>query len=181
MAKNEKLLAKDLTGKNVYHTNNGNQTVYYDPYSKTAYIITNAKASSFSSWQLRGPICLILGAVLVLIRFNFIYSILFGIAAYIISSILFRKNFLYNQPISTNFVKPKSLGFFKDIAARYPKISLTIMCIMFASLAASMSANVIINKFEGQARTIGFLFVVVSLIFAGVFAYILHIKKKNNL
>ena len=181
MANKEPFTAKDLTGKNVYHLNNGNQTVYYDSRSKTAYIITNAKASSFSTWQLRGPACLIGAAILILLRLNFIVAVLIGILAYVILNIAFRKKFLEDQPINTNFVKPKSKGFIRDIASRYPKSSLVIVCIMFFAIAASLLANQIINKYEGPVVTFNLIFIVINVLIGLFISYIYHIKKKENL
>lgn len=181
MANKGTFTARDLTGKNVYHLNNGNQTVYYDSRSKTAYIITNSKASSFSTWQLRGPLCLIGVAILILLRIDMILAILIALFAYILSNIFFRKKFLEEQPINTSFVKPPSKGFVRDIASRYPKMSLSIVCIMFFAIAASLFANQIISKYEGPAVTFNIIFIAINILIGLFIAYIIHIKKKENL
>lgn len=174
-------IARDLTGFNIYHLHEKNQTIYYDMFTKTGYIITNANVSKFSSWQLRLPLSIMLGAALVLLKVNVWVSILVGLASFVISTILFHKLFLDNLPINSNFVKPASKGFFKDIAARYPRRMLVIILIMFISMAVVMVVNQLITKAVGTERNITFIFTFVSLIAAGLIGIIIYIKDKNNL
>lgn len=174
-------LARELTGFNIYHLHEKNQTIYYDMFTKTGYIITNANVSKFSSWQLRLPLAIMLGAALVLLKVNIWLSILIGFASYVISTIIFHKTFLENLPINSNFQKPKSKGFFKDIAARYPRRILVITLIMFVSMAAVMLVNQLITKATGTEKTITIIFVSASLVAAAIMAIVVRLKDKNNL
>lgn len=173
--------ARELTGFHIYHLHEKNQTIYYDMFTKTGYIITNANVGTFSSWQLRLPLSIMLGAALVLLKVNPWLSILIGFLSFVISTILFHKLFLINLPINSNFVKPKGQGFFKDIAARYPKRILYMILIMFLAMAVVMIVNQLITKATGSARTITFVFTTISLIAAGLMTIVILIKEKNNL
>lgn len=173
--------SRDLTGYNVYHLHENNQTIYYDNLTKKAYIITNQYVNSFSTWQTRLPISVIVAAVLILFRANPLMSIVWGIVVYIGSSILFHMTFLKKLPIKKNFTKPKSKGFFRDIAGRYPIGILRIITFMFAALAVVMIVNQIVNKFEDAARTITYVFATISIVCACLMGYITYLKKKENI
>ena len=64
MAKYTQYNAKELVGRNIYHVKN--QTIYYDTIDKTAYIITNSEVKDFTSWQMRGPLSVVIACILVL-------------------------------------------------------------------------------------------------------------------
>lgn len=181
MANNTNYSAKQLTGYNIYHLHDKNQTIYYDNYTKTAYIITNQYVSSFSTWQMRLPLSIMFGALLVLIRINPWLSIALGIAAYVISTILFHTKYLVKLPVKTNFVKPASKGFFRELAARYPKNILTIIMIMFISMGIVMIINLIVNKYIGYAKSLTILFIIISFVAAGIIGYVIYLKNKENL
>lgn len=181
MANRQSYTARELTGHNVYHLHEKNQTVYYDTYTKTGYIITNQYVSKFSTWQTRLPLCIVLSSILVLAKLNFWLSIGIGVIAYVVSTILFHKSFLTKLPIKSNFERPASKGFFREIASQYPKRVLGIIVIMFVSMALVMIINAIVNKIQGPEATISYVFIVVSLIAALVVSYIYYLKGKENL
>lgn len=173
--------ARQLTGYNIYHIHEKNQTIYYDTFTKTGYIITNQYVSKFSTWQMRLPLSIMLGSLLVLLRLNVWLSILIGVVVYVVSTILFHTIFLKDLPIQKNFVRPKSKGFFRDLAARYPKGILRILFIMFIIMAIVMIGNQIITKAVGSARTLTIVFVVLASIAAIIIGYCMYLKDKENL
>ena len=180
MARNVQFNARDLTGKNLYHIKN--QTIYYDTLTKKGYIITNANVKDFTSWQMRLPLIIIVVCVLILLQVNPLIALAIGIIIYAIVEYLFRKSFLGNLSISTNFKRPASLGFFKDIAARYTTTTLKIMGAMFFVMAITMIiTSFVIGKYEGTSATISWVFIAIAVIAGSLMFYILSIKNKNNL
>lgn len=181
MAKNSGYTARQLTGYNVYHIHDKNQTIYYDMFTKTGYIITNQYVSRFSTWQMRLPLSIMAAAVLILFNVNIILSIVIGVGVFVVSTILFHTSFLKNLPIQANFVKPKSLGFFRDTASRYPRGVLNILCIMFFAMATVMIVNQLINKYTGQPRTITIIFASIAFVAGIMMFYIVKLKDRENL
>lgn len=180
MAKYTQYNARELVGRNIYHVKN--QTIYYDTMDKTAYIITNSEVKDFTSWQMRGPLSVVVACILVLLGVNVFISIGVGFLVYGVSTYLFHKTFLTRLSISASFKRPPSLGFFKDIATRYSETTLKIMISMFVVMAIVMFVvSFVINHYTDQNATIAWVFIVISLL-AGVFMYyVLKTKKKNNL
>ena len=181
MARNTSYNARQLTGYNIYHNHDKNQTIYYDMFTKTGYIITNQYVANFSTWQIRLPLAIMASAFLVLFNVNLWLSILIGVATFAISTILFHTTFLKKLPVQVNFVKPKSLGIFRDIASRYPTRVLNIITIMFLAMATVMIVNQLITKYEGAPKTITIIFSSVAIVASLLLGYIAYLKKKENL
>lgn len=181
MANNSGYTARQLTGRNVYHIHEKNQTIYYDGFSKTGYIITNQYVSKFSSWQMRLPLCIMLGAVLILFNLNPFLSIGIAIVAYVVATILFHKLFLNNLPIKSNFEKPESKGFLRDIASRYPTNILNIFFVMFIILAIAMIVNMFATNVTGDAKTVTIVFSSIAIVAAVIMGLIIRVKQKENL
>lgn len=181
MANNSGYSARQLTGRNVYHLHDKNQTIYYDDLSKTGYIITNQYVSKFSTWQMRLPLCILLAASLILFGINPFIAIAIGVVSFIIVTVLFHKLFLSKLPIRSNFEKPESKGLLRDIASRYPTNILNIFFVMFIMLAIVMIVNMVITKAEGTAKTISLIFSSLSLVAAIVMGLIIRIKAKEKL
>ena len=180
MARNTQFNARDLTGKNLYHIKN--QTIYYDSLTKKGYIVTNSNVKDFTSWQMRLPLIIIVVCVLILLKVNPLIALAIGIVIYAVAEYLFRKQFLANLPVSTSFKKPASLGFFKDIAARYTSTTLKIMGIMFFVMAVTMFiTSFVIGKYEGSAATVSWVFIAIAVVAGCLMFYILSVKNKNNL
>lgn len=173
--------ARNLTGFNIYHVHDKNQTVYYDIFTKTGYIITNHKAESFSYWQLRLPVSIIISAMIMLFNINPLICVAIGVAIYAVSTILFHTTFLDNLPINKYFVKPQGKGFFRDTAARYPLRVLMIITTLFFVLAIIMIVNQIIYKYEGNAKVVTYIFVAISIAGTIIMSYMTYLKKKENL
>lgn len=180
MAKYTQYNAKELVGRNIYHVKN--QTIYYDTIDKTAYIITNSEVKDFTSWQMRGPLSVVIACILVLFGVNALIAIGVGFFVYGVATLLFHKTFLSRLSVSASFKRPPSLGFFKDIATRYSETTLKIMISMFVVMAIVMFVtSFVIYHYTDKNAIIAWVFIVVSLL-AGVFMYyVLKVKRKNNL
>lgn len=181
MAKKQDIKARDLTGHNIYQLNNGNQTIYYDSYTKTAFIITNSAANKFSTWQLRVPLIFFAMAIMLLAKYNLILTIGVGIAAYILSTVLFHTKFLNDQPIQTNFKLPPSKGFLRNIGSKYEMKTLIFMAIAFFVMGILIIVNQFINTFDDAGKILNIILMSVSFVASIVLTIIIFIKRKENL
>ena len=181
MKKQRDFTAKKIRGNNIYHIKSNNQTIFYDRFTKTAYIITNPKARVFYAWQYRLPFCLIIAGLLGLFTKNYSIAAIVSVSAFILSSILFRVLYLKNAPINTNFVLPESKGIVRDLASKYTKNSLIIAILLFGSIAASLLVNQLARGLSGKKVIIVYICIVIFTLISLFIGYIIHIKKKEKL
>lgn len=154
--------AKELTGFNIYQ--NKNQTIYWDSFSKTAYIITRSDVSKFSSWQLRLPLSLMVSLVLMLFGTNYILCVVVAVLSYLVSTIIFKVKYLPTLAVSVKWQKPKSEGFIKDTAKKFRFASLIFAAIMFGVFGIMFAFDLFLYKAIKQALVVYTILVIVSVI-----------------
>lgn len=121
------------------YKNSHNQNVYYDIFSKNAYIISKKDEKQYNIYSYRFVMSVVLGIMLVLVfNMKLWIGITAGILCYVIFSVLFRKRFLDNLPIDKKFVKTKRENLIVSLAkeSSYGKlIMLLIVPIIIIVLA----------------------------------------------
>ena len=169
-----------LKGRNIYSYKN--QTIYYDVISKKAYIVSekNAMIFSFMNWRL--SLCLLIIGFVSLFLKDMKLAMLLAVGAYVLSSLVVRLKYLKDQPINTSFAKPKSQGFFKDIALRYTPGAMFVACVLFASIALSLILNLVFRGASGKTKTIVIVLIVICLTACLLIIYLMNLGKKlrNN-
>ena len=170
------LNTKDLTGFNIYHTKN--QTIYWDRFTKTAYIISKSDVASFSTWQLKAPLAVMLSMILIL--FGTSYSVAFTVAivAYIVATIIFRVKYLPGLPVSLKWQKPKSEGFIRDTAYKFSFSSIVLMAIMFAIFAVMFGIDVVFYR-SSEVAFIVYLILLIASVVAGIISVLVAIARKK--
>lgn len=178
MAK-ESINAKQLTGMNIYHTKN--QTIYLNPLNKTAYIITNSVLNKWSAWSMRLPGVLFATCLLIVIGINPIFAVIIGLIAYIVITIIFYTKFLPSLAINTNFKKPASEGFIRDMAKKFELSSLLFISVCSLIFAFISLFNAFRQSEVATAFNMNLVFGLVFLIIGLFFGFITYIKKKENI
>lgn len=168
--------AKELTGFNIYQSKN--QTIYWDSFSKTAYIITSSDVSKFSTWQLRFPLSLMLSLVLMLAGASYGLCLIVAVVAYIVSSIIFKFKYLPTLAVSLRWQKPKSEGFIKDTAKKFKFSSLLIMTIMFGVFTLLFAFDLFLYRAIDGAYQSYIILTTISLIGTIVTGLITITRKK---
>lgn len=169
-------LAKDLTGFSVYQ--NKNQTIYYDRFTKTPYIINNSSVMSFTNYQLRLPVSLLIGLGISLITANPILSLLLTIVVYAIFEYNFRTKLLANLAINTKWGKPVTKGFINKIARAYSTSSLKTMAFLCYMFVGIFVATAFVAKEQGTALIIDAVFTSILFIIATVL--LIAFKKRQK-
>lgn len=170
----------NLSGLNVYQTKTKQQAIYYDPFTKTPYIISSFNVRQFSSWQLRLPTCLLAMGILFLLKVNIYVVIAVGVIAYIASTLYFHFKFLPEQPVAKDFVKPKRLDPLNEIAARCSAKTLISLMSMFLAMALIILIGYFTSNTTIIAKKITIIIIVVSLLMTVLFFYLIYLKGKQN-
>lgn len=180
MARRTNISASELTGSNIYHQKN--QTIYYDFITKKGYVITNSSARTFSTWQMRLPLSIIAACILILLKADPLGAILIGIAAYLAATLIFLNRYLPTLPVVSRFSKPKSLGFVRDLAAKYALPTFGFVIMMFYAMAIIITVNTFfVSKVEGKSMWISVAFIAMAVICGTFFLYIRSVKIKEKL
>lgn len=154
--------AKGVYGLNIYHLKN--QTIYYDWIEKTAYIIPNSRVNTFTKWQIRIPVFIVIGCIFILLKANVIATLATMLVTIIVSGILFRKKYLPDFPISSKFVKPEAKGLNK-IAQFYPRDTFRSLSMMFGFMVIIMLILAfVINKYDGINAIVSWIFIGICFI-----------------
>lgn len=171
-------LAKDVTGFSVYQ--NKNQTIYYDKFTKTAYVLNNSSVMKFTNYQLRLPVSLLVGLGAFLITANVLFSLIGALVVFGLMEYSFRTKFLANLAINSKWVKPKSKGLIDSFARAYTTTSLKFMIFMCIMFAVMFVVNIFLSKESGAQLVVDIVFSAILVIVALVLFIAHNYKKKNG-
>lgn len=94
-----------VNGRHVFLHKNG-QTLYYNPLTKKAYIITKDEAKTYNYYNVRGLLAIATGYLVIIFSHNPLLGILSGLTVWGVLAYFFYYRFLPNLPIQTNFILP---------------------------------------------------------------------------
>ncbi|GEM_PF-4664532 len=179
MANKELTKASELTGNNIYHIKN--QTIYYDVFTKNAYIITNDVVSKFSLYQMRIAAALIVSCLAGLLLQNYIVGFGIGFVAYGVLEILSHLLFFPKLPLNTNFSRPQK----EPVTVRYAKMMsrgriFVIMILSFVS-TLMMALNAVLSMSNIFYFITNIMFTLVCLLVFVLSILTFIRKKKDNL
>lgn len=172
--------ASDLGGFNIYQDPKKG-TVLYDWLTKKGYQLTSSDVGKYSLSQAFLPVAVVLIYVLVvLVKLDWIPSILIAIVAYIVMKIVYRIKFLNKLPFIENYKRPDDGNIFINASKKYSKARLILLIILALALIGVTVAYLLTSSL-GQIEKIGVVVLIVAAIAMLGFATIaLIIKNKDN-
>lgn len=178
MKKNTDVKAKELRGLFLYQLKN--QTIFYDPIFRKAYVLTNDKVNKHSMFQMRIPFAIIAGCVSYLVYNNEKVAFGLGIGLILVLGVWFRIFLNKNLPVVTNFKKPPRDGIISDVAKSFTMKRLWIIFILSIILVGSLIFNITMLDLDKLNKTIYAVMAVFGFLIAlVVLASIIH-KSRNN-
>lgn len=94
-----------VNGRHIFLHKNG-QTLYYNPLTKKAYIITKDEAKTYTYYNVRGLLAIASGYLIIIFSHNPLLGILSGLVVWGVLAFFFYKQFLPKLPTQNNFVLP---------------------------------------------------------------------------
>lgn len=180
--KQRTIRAKGLRGNNIYHFKGRyDLAIFYDKFTKKAYIISDYDAPLLYAYQYRVAFCLMAGGAVALFTKNYSIAAIVCAAMFIVTTVLFRIFFINKLPVNDKFELPESKGLIKDLASKYTFNGLVIAIMLFASAAASLLFNQLFRGIEGTKSIIIYVCIGAFSIISIFIAFIMYIKKKENL
>lgn len=158
--------AENLVGLFIYKFKR--EVVFYDIFTKKAYVISNSNAREYVVHQSRLPAALVVAFVLNMIMKTYTVPLLMGLLVFMVWEFFFRR-FIYRLPVSEGFVKPVKNNFLYNLAfdSSYPR--LIILALVLGVMAVLAYWGVRYGEISG------FYFITTSLVCAvcGVTALLL--------
>ncbi len=175
----KKVRPEDLNGLSIYHDPKRG-TVYYDPLTKNAYVITGSDVQSYATYTTVLPIS-ILCAYIISYSFSLGYSrgIFIFLGLYVILKIIFRYMFLRKLVRIENWKPVKKDNIIVFFAKSYETSRLVLLALMLAALTILMPVNAVISSFSRENLYACFAISVLTGI-GTILAVIAIIVKKRN-
>lgn len=150
MATNTKTVnnVKRPSGINIYVDEKG-RDVYYDVFTKRGYVIQEKNRATYSKFENRYLLCLILIILLCSITNNYVLSIIIGVVVAIIYEVAFRFKFLETLVAINNFKPKEKYSIIDQIANSNQKQKTIIKAILYVALAVL----IIINAYRQHLST----------------------------
>jgi len=169
----------EVNGLFVYHTHKY-KNVYYDIFTKNAYLIGRNDVQRFRLFSMRGVASLLVGfACFYYLKINPIVSILLALAVYLIFYLLFRFTYLNTLYEIKDFERPESQNYIDSIASEYSFLRIAVMILLAVVFVFLCIINIRNEGYTGTNRVLNILLAVVAAVFAVIYTLALF-KKKNS-
>ena len=165
-----------LSGFFIYR-NKYNQNVYYDIFTKNAYIISKDDEKQYNLYSSRLPMSIVLSVFLILV-FNIspYIGIAAGAVAYVFFTNMFHKNFLGKLPIDSKFVRYKRENPFVTIAKETSLGKMIILIIVPVIIIVLTIINIKTAEMGSQQLLGQFILILLALGFGGFYGIATFIK-----
>ena len=180
MANRKNRKASELKGIGVYQDPKKG-TILYDFLTKKGYQITTSDVPNYTISKSFLPVAVIIFYILyVMIKLDFVKSIVIAVVSYVVMRILYRVKFLNKLPYIENYVRPDSEGLLTRTARDYSYMRLNLLSIM--SFAIVILSIIYIKTTELETiKYYGFLLLTLAAVLMFIFSTTAFIiKRKNN-
>lgn len=165
---------------NLYQNEDGN-LVFYDIFTKKAYIIPKDKFREYNLYSFRPIIAALIGTLVVLFFKDLYWGFIVGVGVYLILETLFRKNILEHATIMKKFEKPKGESYITSQANKLPywRIILIIITLLLLSVSIylmDVRIQMDMPETDPSLITLIFIFAIIALL-AAILYIIILIKK----
>ena len=164
----------------LYENEDGN-LVFYDIFTKKAYIIAQSQFREYNLYSFRPIIAILVGTLIVWLFKDLYWGFIVGVGVYLVLETLFRKNVLEHSTIMKKFEKPKGENYIVTQAKRLPYWRILLIILLFIVLAISIYFMDVRIQMEypdtdPNQITLIFLFAIISLLVALLYIGILIYK-----
>ena len=177
--KRNTLKASELNGLFIYHDQKKG-TIFYDIFTKRAFIITTGDVQKYLVYSSTLPICILASfGLMSLFSISLADMAILFISLLILSEALFRFFFFYKLPEVKNWKPEKREGIVSYLEHNYSSARLILLSVLLILLAAVIPAYTYVEKMEGIEYYLNYLIAIVALAFA-VIVIIALIRKKRS-
>lgn len=165
-------------GFNMYNDDKG-RTIYYDKFSKKAYLIEKKEESKFLFYSSRLPTGFAVGYIAYYLTDTWSIAIFAGIAAYLVLLFFFRFMFLKDLIEIKNFVPGKKQPLIERLSDRFEVSRIIVIIILALALSIGSAVNAYVSKYQGLTLYMNYALAIGAFIFGCFYIAVLIHKKRN--
>ncbi len=156
----------ELSGPFIYRDNK-NRVIYSNPLLKKDYLVNNSEAKTFTVFQMRLPIAVLVGMIISLFSENYVLAILAALIIYAGTTLAFWFIYIPKLPVIEKYTKvPKES--FLDRLAKSSRKRLFLLIFLVVSLAFLVVYNAIASGYTGFTLYANFAIAVGCGVYLGI-------------
>lgn len=168
-----------VSGRHIYLHKNG-QTIYYNPFTKTSYIITKEDAKAYTYYSTRLFVAVAVAYTITVFSDNPFLGFGIGGAIWGILSLLFYKIFLPKLAFLSNFTVPDKDSFIERMVKKTSSGKLVSASMISLILGFFIGTLAYISGYEKYILAFNLFFVAGTVIFSIICAYAAYLRFRRE-
>lgn len=166
-------------GFNIY-SDDKDRTIYYDPFTKEAFLITKADEKKFWIYSSRFVMGFIAGYIAFHISHSLLISLFVGVATYLVMLFFFRKMFLVDLTVIDNFIKERNDPLHVRLADNFETPKIIVIVLLSFALSIGSIVNVLNQNYSTPVNILNYLLAFGAFVFGLFYIYVLIYKNRKE-
>lgn len=165
-------------GFNLY-ADNGGRTIYYDRFSKQAYLISKKEETKYFFFSSRPVSAFVVGFIAYYFSKSWPITIFAAIVTYLTLLFFFRKMFLADLAIVPKFIPSKKDPLYKRLAEAFSAKKIVLIILLAYALAIGTIVNVQLTNYDYLTKIFNYVLAIGAFIFGSYYIYVLIYKRRK--